>query len=500
VRNLRRFVAAALAGGAVAGLLVVGAPAAVDPTGGSAVAAQVTLQVAPRGDGAITVVPNGVQSDAQTCNDNFGEQSCSYSFEQHTRIQLTATPNSGTFFGWSSPDCPGTGACSFTLDEQTSVVGLFNPIQVRVRIQYKDTGDGTIPTVSSPQTTFACEEDLDTNSDDVLGSQCIGAVAPGTRVSITAVPNGHSFKAWNPGCEPTNQQTCSIQVIDNPTWVGLSYDDAPAPDLATSISVRFQLRKRGNGAGSVTASKLDCGGTCSADYQYGDNITLEAKVGAGSVFDGWNGVCERTALRCSFPVGPITSITASFVRDAKPPTTPAGLAVATRTRTALELSWSQASDDVGVTGYRVYVDSAAAGDTTATRYLVSGLKCSRTYAIAVDAGDAAGNRSARATLSAATRPCPFAVRLVGVRVVRAGGNRTIVATVRVSRRTTARLKLVRKRATLRRGSYAVNPGTNVLRLRLPRSLRSGPGSLVITLVNPDGGTRGFTRGVLVPRP
>jgi hypothetical protein len=488
-----------LAGGALTGLLVVTTPASSAPAAVRRATALVTLQVAPRGNGSITVVPNGDEGQALECAEGSGENDCKFEFEQHTRIQLRATPFSGTFFGWSSPDCPGTGPCSFTLDEQTTMIGRFNPLRLSVKIAYSVAAGATPPTVSSQQAAFACEEPQDTFEDGRWEVRCNADVAPDARVSISAVANGHSFTAWNPGCEP-NQQTCSVTVRDNPTWVGLTFDGVSPPQLATSIEVRFRVNKRGNGAGSVTASKLDCGGTCAADYRYGSTITVEAKVGAGSVFDGWNGVCDRTELKCTIPVGPITTITASFVRDAKPPTTPAGLAVATRTRTALELSWSQASDDVGVTGYRVYVDSAAAGDTTATRYLVSGLKCSRTYAIAVDAGDAAGNRSARATLSAATRPCPFAVRLVGVRVVRAGGNRTIVATVRVSRRTTARLKLVRKRATLRRGSYAVNPGTNVLRLRLPRSLRSGPGSLVITLVNPDGGTRGFTRGVLVPRP
>src|SRR5262245_5970471 len=116
-----------MAGGALSGLLVVVTPAASAPTAGKAAAAVVTLQVAPRGQGSITVVPNGDQTAAQECFENSGESSCSFGFEQHTRIQLTATAFVGTFAGWGSPDCPGTGPCAFTLDEETTMVGRFNP-------------------------------------------------------------------------------------------------------------------------------------------------------------------------------------------------------------------------------------------------------------------------------------------------------------------------------------------------------------------------------------
>ena len=52
-----------------------------------------------------------------------------------------------------------------------------------------------------------------------------------------------------------------------------------------------------------------------------------------------------------------------------------------------------------------------------------------------------------------------------------------------------------------RGRYTVKPGTNVLRLAIPRRLRSGPYRLKITLVDPDGGLLVLpARAILLPRP
>ena len=61
---------------------------------------------------------------------------------------------------------------------------------------------------------------------------------------------------------------------------------------------------------------------------------------------------------------------------------------------------------VGVTGYRVFRDGALVQTTTGTSLTVAGLDCATGYDFAVEAFDAAGNTSAKATLSAATAACP----------------------------------------------------------------------------------------------
>ena len=93
--------------------------------------------------------------------------------------------------------------------------------------------------------------------------------------------------------------------------------------------------------------------------------------------------------------------------DTQAPSTPAGLVVSGQTQTALTLSWNASTDNVGVTGYGTYRNSAAAGTTVpATRtYTYTGLTCGTAYSLGVDAVDAAGNRSTQATASGTTSSC-----------------------------------------------------------------------------------------------
>ena len=91
--------------------------------------------------------------------------------------------------------------------------------------------------------------------------------------------------------------------------------------------------------------------------------------------------------------------------DTTAPSTPTGLAVSSGGQTTLALSWNASSDNVGVTGYGVYRNGTLAGSPTATSYTLSGLSCGTSYTVAVDAADAAGNRSAKATITASTAAC-----------------------------------------------------------------------------------------------
>jgi chitodextrinase len=92
--------------------------------------------------------------------------------------------------------------------------------------------------------------------------------------------------------------------------------------------------------------------------------------------------------------------------DTQAPTTPTGLAKTGSTQSSISVSWSPSSDDVGVTAYGAYRDGAPIATPTGTAYTFTGLACGTTYALAVDAADAAGNRSAQATLNASTNACP----------------------------------------------------------------------------------------------
>ncbi len=93
--------------------------------------------------------------------------------------------------------------------------------------------------------------------------------------------------------------------------------------------------------------------------------------------------------------------------DRTAPSKPSRLTVATATTTSVAISWRRSSDRFGVAGYIVYRNDVRVGTTnaTTTRYTHAGLACGTSYRIGVEAYDRAGNRSARATILAATAPC-----------------------------------------------------------------------------------------------
>ncbi|MEV4497183.1 glycoside hydrolase family 9 protein [Micromonospora arborensis] len=90
------------------------------------------------------------------------------------------------------------------------------------------------------------------------------------------------------------------------------------------------------------------------------------------------------------------------------PGTPTASAV---TATGLSLSWAASTDNVGVTGYRVYREAGATdplvGSPTGTTLAVTGLTASTAYQFYVVAVDAAGNTSAAsAPVAVTTAPAP----------------------------------------------------------------------------------------------
>ena len=92
--------------------------------------------------------------------------------------------------------------------------------------------------------------------------------------------------------------------------------------------------------------------------------------------------------------------------DTQPPTPPGGLGATLATQTTITLGWSASTDDTAVAGYGIYQAGTAIGSTAATSYTVHGLACGQTFTFGVDAYDPAGNRSAQASVSAATADCP----------------------------------------------------------------------------------------------
>lgn len=95
------------------------------------------------------------------------------------------------------------------------------------------------------------------------------------------------------------------------------------------------------------------------------------------------------------------------VNDTAAPTAPTGLAATASGPTRVDLSWTAATDDIGVTGYRVLRDGSQIGTTTtATTYSDTTAAASTTYSYTVRAVDAAANVSPDSDPASVRTPDP----------------------------------------------------------------------------------------------
>jgi len=126
-------------------------------------------------------------------------------------------------------------------------------------------------------------------------------------------------------------------------------------------------------ASTSTTSFVVTALTASTTYSF----TVKAKDAAGNVSVASNAVSVTTS---------------AIVVDTTAPTAPTLTASGT-TSSSTNLSWSGATDNIGVTGYDVYRNGTLLASTTSTTYSVTGLTASTTYSFTVKAKDAAGNVS-----------------------------------------------------------------------------------------------------------
>jgi len=139
---------------------------------------------------------------------------------------------------------------------------------------------------------------------------------------------------------------------------------------------------------AVTLSALSCGST----YE----VAVDAYDAAGNRSErrsAW-----VTTAACSNPPPPPTG-------DTTPPSQPSALAVSAATQTSATLAWAASTDNTGVTGYGVYRNNALVSSVSQPGSAVAGLTCGTAYTFAVDAYDAASNRSSKASVTGTTAAC-----------------------------------------------------------------------------------------------
>ena len=113
-------------------------------------------------------------------------------------------------------------------------------------------------------------------------------------------------------------------------------------------------------------------------------FTFEAQDAAG------NTVTKQLTFTIAAGAAPVTTTPAS---DTTPPSVPAGLSASAISTSQITLSWNASTDNVGVTGYKVYRSGNQIGTTPTLSYTDTNLSAGTSYSYTVAAYDAANNTS-----------------------------------------------------------------------------------------------------------
>ncbi len=252
---------------------------------------------------------------------------------------------------------------------------------------YRLSSAGTVTTVSQPAATLsglACSTNY---SIGVYAFDAAGNTSPVT--SITAATDGcpppPPSSDTTPPSTPTGLAASNIsQTSLNLTW-NASSDNVGV----TGYDVSRNATKI-DSVGSTSSSQTNL--SCGTSYDF----SVVARDAAGNSSQPAQLTVATSA--CSAPPPPPSA-------DTTPPAQPTNLGISSVTPTSVTLTWSPSTDNVGVAGYRTYVNGAAVSTSAQPGATVSNLTCGTAYTFEVDAYDAAGNRSTRASLVGSTAAC-----------------------------------------------------------------------------------------------
>lgn len=211
-----------------------------------------------------------------------------------------------------------------------------------------------------------------------------------SRVQLNTIDNSSGAQFYSDftaiSTNLTEGQNYTITVT--PTWTGTIYAEGYA------VWIDYNNNQDFTDAGELVWSKA-----ASTDTPNSGSFTVPTGTSETSVrmrvsmkYNGIPTSCE------TFTYGEVEDYTVNLATggggDTQPPSIPTNLTASNETDTTIDLSWNASTDNVGVTGYEVFLNGSGIGTVTGTAATVTGLMANTTYSFNVRAFDAAGNNSA----------------------------------------------------------------------------------------------------------
>ena len=240
--------------------------------------------------------------------------------------------------------------------------------------------------VTSPGTGYTARSTLQGNmtEDKVIsakGSNSATASNSGGAWAIQMIAfKGSGTSDTTPPTVPTGLSAVALSSSQITVSWAASTDPDNTPSQLTYGVYRNGSRIATTAAGAT--SWADTGLAASTTYSY----TVSAYDPAG------NGSAQSAAVQA----------TTTPLPDTTPPTVPTNLSVTGTSPSTVSLAWTASTENVGVTGYKIYRGGVQIGSSGVASYTDTGLTASTTYSYTVSAYDAAGNNSAQSAAVRAT--------------------------------------------------------------------------------------------------
>src|SRR5438552_2572139 len=309
----------------------------------------------------------------------------------------------------------GNGSHTLTAVARDGLLGTLwtsNPVTVTVS---NDTTAPSVPTGLTAAAVSSSQINLSwTASSDNVGVSGYRVFRGGTQIATTSTTS-----YANTGLSPSTTYSYTVAAYDAAgnlsAQASAASSTTPAPPDTTPPTVPTGLT-----ASAVSSSQINLSWTASSDnvgvsgYRVYRNGTQIATTSATSFAN--TGLSPSTTY--SYTVAAYdaagnlsaqsssASATTPAPPDTTPPSVPTGLTASAVSSSQINLSWTASSDNVGVSGYRVYRNGTQIATTGATSFANTGLSPSTTYSYTVAAYDAAGNLSAQSSPASATTPAP----------------------------------------------------------------------------------------------
>ncbi len=232
-----------------------------------------------------------------------------------------------------------------------------------------------------------------------------GTYSVGDTVTLNVLLNTQGTAIDGVDLRYLNYSASYFQIIDDSA--GITGTQITAGALLSSTVINSVDTTNGR----ISFSQVATAGTTFTNSSAQTLATIHAKVlmagSSGFTFNFAYGNTSDTNVAAG-GADVLSSVTngSYTLKDTTAPSVPVGLVATAVSSTQINLSWTASTDNVAVTGYKVYRGGSLRTSVTGTSYSNTSLTANTTYSYTVLAYDAAGNVSAQSAPVSATTSAP----------------------------------------------------------------------------------------------